>query len=333
MIMKNSNLVKARSIVLLSAIAIVSIPVFAEVDLAGSWAPRLHQDWQNRSPGPDVVDYLGLPINDEARTKALSYSASQLSLPERQCLYYPPQYLLTGPQGFKIWAEPDPVTSKTIAWKISGAIDRDVLTIWMDGRPHPSANAPHPFGGFTTGVWKGDVLTTYTTHIKAGYLRRNGVPSSDQAIITENIVVHGDILTILAIIEDPAYLTEPYIISGNWQFDPKAQIPKTPAPCMPEAEVAGLNGQGAVPHNLPGRNPFADEMTKMYHIPVEAVMGGAETMYPEYRKKLKDKYVAPEKCVRYCCGTGGGISPLKECTGVGFAKPESQDQHQEKNAK
>jgi hypothetical protein len=57
----------------------------------------------------------------------------------------------------------------------------------------------------------------------------------------------------------------------------------------------------------------------MYHIPVEAVLGGAETMYPEFRKRLKDKYVAPEKCVRYCCGfgpRGGNTAGLGCITGI-----------------
>src|ERR1039457_2635267 len=102
---------------------------------------------------------IGVPINDEARARALSYSASLLSLPERQCLFYPPQYVVIGPQSIKMWAETEPVTGKTIAWKISAAPDRDVITIWMDGRPHPPKNAPHPYAGFTTGVWQGDVLT------------------------------------------------------------------------------------------------------------------------------------------------------------------------------
>ena len=53
-------------------------------------------------------------------------------------------------------------------------------------------------------------------------------------------------------------------------------------------------GQG-VPHYLPGQNPNVEEMTKLWGIPVEAVKGGAETMYPEYRKKLKDTYVRPAK--------------------------------------
>ena len=49
-----------------------------------------------------------------------------------------------------------------------------------------------------------------------------------------------------------------------------------------------------MPHFLPGTNPFINEFAKMYNIPLEAVRGGAETMYPEYRKKLQDKYVAPK---------------------------------------
>ena len=53
---------------------------------------------------------------------------------------------------------------------------------------------------------------------------------------------------------------------------------------------------GHVPHHLPGKNPFVNEMTNLFGIPVEAVLGGAETMYPEYRKKIRDKYVRPEKC-------------------------------------
>jgi hypothetical protein len=56
-----------------------------------------------------------------------------------------------------------------------------------------------------------------------------------------------------------------------------------------------------------------NEVTKMYGIPVEAVLGGAETMYPEYRKKLKDKYTPPAVCTRYCCGWGG--------VGVGGGSP------------
>jgi hypothetical protein len=91
----------ATAILLLTA-SLVSVPAFAQIDLAGQWASREHQDWEERSPGPEVVDYLGLPINASARERALSYTASMLSMPERQCLYYAPQYLLYGPQNLKL---------------------------------------------------------------------------------------------------------------------------------------------------------------------------------------------------------------------------------------
>ncbi len=51
----------------------------------------------------------------------------------------------------------------------------------MDGRSHPSEYAPHTFMGFSTGEWQGDILTVKTTHIKQGFVRRNGLVQSDLA--------------------------------------------------------------------------------------------------------------------------------------------------------
>jgi len=224
-------------------------------------------------------------------------------MPERVCLFYTPYYLMLGPFGIKMWNETDPLTGNTIAWKIGGWEDRAPTTIWMDGRPHPSKNAPHERAGFTTGVWEGDVLTIYTTHMKAGYVRRNGAPSSDQTTLTAHFIRHDDLLTVTAMVEDPIYLSEPVHWTRMFQLDSAAPISAMGPPC-----ILGDEGpqEGVVPHYLPGKNPFVDEVTKIYHIPVEGVLGGAETMYPEFRKKIKDKYVRPEKCTWSCGGPGGG---------------------------
>src|SRR5688572_31214830 len=53
--------------------------------------------------------------------------------------------------------------------------------IYMDGRPHPDELAPHTWQGFSTGEWVGQVLKVRTTHLKKGWIRRNGVPRSDLA--------------------------------------------------------------------------------------------------------------------------------------------------------
>ena len=274
----------------------IAAPAAAQTELAGSWAGRNHEDGLERGAGPYAVDYTGLPINDEARARALSYSADQLSMIEHQCGQWPPFYLVKGPFGMKIWNETDSITGNTIALKIGAWEDKALQTTWMDGRPRPSKNAPHDRGGFTTGEWQGTTLVTYTTHMKAGSLRRNGVPVSDQATIEAHFVRHGDLLTVLEVISDPIYLSEPERISKSFQPDPNPMSPVGP-PC-----VAGYKGvpEGKVPHYLPGANPSIDELTKFYGIPREATLGGAETMYPEFRKTIREKFVRPEKCTQNC---------------------------------
>src|SRR5262245_66406181 len=102
-------------------------PASAQIDLAGNWQARSHEDWQGRGPGPEIVDYLGLPLNADGRAKALSYSTSALSMPERQCLYYAPHYVVIGPQGLRIWADTDANNGAVVAWNISAAIDRGIV--------------------------------------------------------------------------------------------------------------------------------------------------------------------------------------------------------------
>ena len=285
-----------RLVTRMAVVLAIAVPAAAQTELAGSWAARNHEDALERGGGPYAVDYTGLPLNDEGRARALSYSGDQLSLIEHQCGGWPPFYLAMGPFGMKIWNETDPTSGTTIAWKIGAWEDRAGTTIWMDGRPHPSKNAPHERGGFTTGEWQGTTLVAYTTHMKAGSIRRNGAPSSDQATMTTYFIRHGDLLTVLEVIEDPIYLTEPELVSKNFQLDNNSMSPVGP-PC-----VAGYEGvaEGKVPHYLPGTNPSIDELTKFYGIPREATLGGAETMYPEFRKKLKDTFVRPDKCTQNC---------------------------------
>lgn len=307
-----------KLVALLVAGLLVSVPASAQVDLTGKWASRSGQDAMERGPGPDPVDYLGLPLNDEGRARALSYNYSMLSLPEGQCGYLTPFYIVLGPFALHIWNEFDAVTGRMVAWKIGGWVDRDITTIWMDGRPRPSSNAPRTYGGFTTGRWEGDTLVTTTTHMKANMIRRNGVPVSDQATMTMYVVRHGDLLTIRAVMEDPVYFSEPLVRSRVWALDRQGNLNLgngVTSPCEPIAELPRADVAGLVPHYLPGQNPFVNELTKMYNLPVDAVLGGAETMYPEYRKKLTG-YVPPAMCKRYCGCGGLGVPCIEDGTGV-----------------
>jgi len=154
--------------------------------------------------------------------------------------------------------------------------------IWMDGRPHPPEFDPHTWQGFSTGRWEGSVLVVETTHLKAGWIRRNGLALSDPARMTERFFRHGDVLTHTYIIEDPMYLSEPLIKTNGFRLTTNTTL--QPYPCQPAVEIE--RDPGEVSHYLPGRNPHIDEFAKKHNLPLEATLGGADTALPEFAKKL-----------------------------------------------
>ena len=287
----------------------LSTPAFAQIDLSGTWATRNHEDWMERWPGPDVGDFTGLPINDEARHAGLTYTASVVGMSERGCMFYTENYILIAVHNIMIERVNDPVTGDIMAWRISsGGSDRGPITIWMDGRPHPSPNAPRSFSGFTTGRWDGDRLVARMTHMKRGIVRRNGIPLSDRATMTLHLTRHDNILTIMGIIEDPVYLDDKLVLTMAYRLDPRGGVPATNPTCFPFTELPGLDEPGRVPHFIPGTNPDADTFARLYNLPLDAAHGGAETIYPEFRRKLQGRYTPPAACTRYCC-VAGGLNP------------------------
>jgi hypothetical protein len=154
----------------------------------------------------------------------------------------------------------------------------------MDGRAAPPDFAAHLWQGVSHGTWNGDVLTVTTTHLKAGFVRRNGVPASDRAIVTEHFARHGAYLTAVVIVDDPIYLEEPYVTSVTWMLDPRQQL-APPPPSVIIDEVPGQS-RGFVPHYLPGENPFLKEYATRYGLPPDATRGHAATVYPEFGRAL-----------------------------------------------
>lgn len=267
-------------------LAFGSVPATAQVEMAGSWNGLMHEDQPERAPGPSLGDYLGLPINDNARAFAESWDASRLTVPEHQCRAHAVPYIYRGPLLLRIWDERDPQTQELIAIHHRIRNFQQERTIWMDGRPHPSERAAHSWMGFSTGRWEGSTLVVRTTHIKQMWHRRNGLPQSDKTVLTERFTRHGDVLTQVVITEDPVYLSEPLVKTTNMRLSP---TPFTPDqllyPCQAVVEIAS-QPRGAVPHYLPGKNPFLADFASHNNLPEAATRGGAETVYPEFRSKL-----------------------------------------------
>jgi hypothetical protein len=262
--------------------SLLSVPAFAQLDFSGQWAVRYHEDFEERSPGGELGDYTGLPLNDAARLRADSWDAGLYGLDEWQCRPHSSMYMWRSVHPFRLWKEIEPITGETFALHVNFQ-DEIERVVYLDGRPHPPEEALHTWAGFSTGKWEGDMLTVTTTHLKEYIIRRDGVPVSDRSTMIEHWMRHGDYLTVVQIITDPVYLTEPFVQSTDFVMD--VHVGDIPNLC--EVEEESDHPKGWVPHRLPGTANEEEVFAKKHNLPVEAARGGAETMYPEYRAKLK----------------------------------------------
>lgn len=260
-------------------------PAFAQIDLAGEWAARSgHEDQPHRVVGPELGDYTGIPLNDAARLKARTWDASVLSQRERQAQPHPATYSMRGPgPNFRMNKVVDPRTFALVAYSITGLFGNADRTIWLDGRGHPSALAEHTWNGFSTGTWEAGALKVLTTHIKAGTIQRNGIPTSVKATMTEYFFRHGDHLVLATIVDDPVYLEEPFVRTSNFVWAP-TQVQARPSPFEIVDEVAG-QGTGWVPSHPMGT--VHTEFARTRGLPFEATQGGSITLYPEFASRMK----------------------------------------------
>src|SRR5947207_15683136 len=260
------------------------------VDLSGEWTPVREEDNHGNT---ELGDWVGIPMNEAARLRAMAWVASVQTLPEWQCRPHAASYTSRGRSQLRISKEVDPISRETTAWHMEWlrSIDK---AIYMDGRPHPSPNAPHTWGGYSTGEWIGDMLKITTTHIKEEYLKRDGVFHSDLVTVNSYLIRRGNYLTFILVENDPVYLTEPLIRSTEYQIDAHQNISSYPCNVVEEVD----RPKGIVPHNLPGTVQYTEDVkdfANRYHIPWDVITAGAATMYPEIQTKLKQAPAAGGK--------------------------------------
>ena len=147
--------------------------------------PLMYEDYIERGPGSDLGDFTGMPLNDEARAKALLYTSNLPSTMERQCLA-------------------QSALGRTVSTAGAADLERgrrgrpcDRVETWrrlpeghhhdLDGRAScarpPTRCIPPPAS--RPGNGKATRLSARTTHVKTAWMRRgNGIPGSDQSTIT-----------------------------------------------------------------------------------------------------------------------------------------------------
>jgi hypothetical protein len=103
-------------------------------------------------------------------------------------------------------------------------------------------------------------------------------------------------MTHVSIVEDPDYLEAPLIksqdfvlsLTAGWETAGTNLLSNWLYPCE-YVEEAPWRFRDRVQSFTPGANPFLDDFSRQTGIPLEAAMGGPDTMYPEYRDTLRGR--------------------------------------------
>jgi hypothetical protein len=255
--------------------------VSAQIDISGIWVSS-QENYRPRG-NAGIGDYTGLPLNDAGRLRADTWDASVLSQRERQAQPHNTQYYQFR-SAARIEKVLDPVTKQVLAYNLCCEFGNADRTIWLDGRPHPPEYAERTWQGFSTGKWVGNTLTVTTTHLRTGYLERNGAPASLKSTVLEHFIRHGNQLTLVQFVTDPAYLEMPLIRTMDFVLNPVV----TPRPAATRFEIVDEIPdlqKGYVPSYALGTKHT--DWPRFVGLPWEASRGGKETLFPEYLPTLR----------------------------------------------
>jgi hypothetical protein len=206
----------------------------AVIDLTGYWVSIIDEDWRWRMVTPPKGDFASVPLNGEGRRTGNLWDPAKDESEGNQCKAYGAAGLMRLPTRLHItWA--DDVTMQVDAdagrqqrlfhfdgskWQ-GGELQwqGDSVASWV--RQLQSRGFAPPFGGPVPG--KGGALKVETTHMRPGYLRKNGVPYGANAILTEyfdRVEFEGDNYLILtSVVDDPQYLNDTFLTSEQFKLE------------------------------------------------------------------------------------------------------------------
>jgi hypothetical protein len=210
----------------------------APIDLTGTWVSIVNEDWRWRMVTPPKGDYASVPLNAEGRKVADSWEPSKDGL----CDAYGAAGLMRIPMRLTIaWETPTTLRIDTDAGQQTRRLLFDATS--QPGRAptlqgHSSAEWERPGGGRGgrgAAAPPGGSLKVVTTGMRGGWLRKNGVPYSANAVLTEFFDRFaapdgGQWLVVTSIVSDPTYLTADFVTSTHFRKEPDASK-FAPRPC------------------------------------------------------------------------------------------------------
>ena len=232
----------------------------AAIDLTGNWVSVVTEDWRWRMVTPPKGDYSSIPLTDEGRKVADTWDLAKDEASGNQCRAYGAGAIMRMPGRLRIsWENDNTLRIDTDAGTQTrllqfGESQKPASEPVWQGQSVASWEARPPAGGPGGGRGggaqapgtgqgqapqapeqpRGGSLKVVTTHMRPGYLRKNGVPYSENAVVTEYFDRHAaygtEWFTVTTIVEDPRYLNQPFITSSHFKREPDGSK-WNPTPC------------------------------------------------------------------------------------------------------
>jgi hypothetical protein len=227
--------------------------VGAPKDLTGYWVSAVSEDWRFRMTLPDKGDYLNVPLNPDGRKVADTWDPAKDQASGEQCRSYGAPVILRVPGRLHIYWQDD----NTLRIDTDSGTQTRLLHF---GGSAPQGEAP-TWQGYSVASWEGNEISEYsspnaasgnegqkvwepglgylkvvTTHLRPGYLRKNGVPYSGDASLAEYFdrvsePDGGDTwLTVTMVVTDPRYLFSPFVYNAHFKKLPD-NSGWNPTPC------------------------------------------------------------------------------------------------------
>jgi hypothetical protein len=136
-------------------------------------------------------DYGGLKLTERALEAVRNYDYADELLPENARKAPSVDFYMQAPFPMEVYAGRDLIVFKMEYFDL-------YRVIFMDGRDHPPADAPHTHSGHSVGHWEGDTLVVDTTHISPGTFMNNGFDHGENLHLTERFKVSEDGSTLWA---------------------------------------------------------------------------------------------------------------------------------------
>jgi hypothetical protein len=202
-------------------------PTGDPVDLTGYYVAVVTEDWRFRMVTPAKGEYPGIPLNPDGKRIADAWDPAKDEAAGEQCKAYGAPALMRIPGRIHITKKDENM--------FQVETDAGTQTRLFHLKANPPATSEATLQGYSAANWEvpqgrggrgtppvGGSLKVVTTHLKPGYLRKNGVPYSADTVLTEyyskTAEPNGDSwLIITTVVEDPKDLNGPFITSTNFK--------------------------------------------------------------------------------------------------------------------